>query len=161
VFFLSLQKEIMKKIIAAVLLVSGLYSCESTLGQDSQFGTKIDDKGAISMSELITKMKDSEKVEAKVEGKVVSVCQAKGCWMTIDKGDGTTMRVSFKDYAFFVPKNIAGKTVVMQGTAEVTTTSVAELKHYAEDAKKSDAEIESIKEPARDMTFEAEGVLIK
>ena len=46
--------------------------------------------------------------------------------------------IRFKDYKFFVPKNIDGKEVVLNGTAEKTTTSVKMLKHYAEDAGKSE-----------------------
>jgi hypothetical protein len=40
-----------------------------------------------------------------------------------------------KDYAFFVPTALEGKTVVLEGSAESKTTSVKELQHYAEDAK--------------------------
>lgn len=35
------------------------------------------------------------------------------------------------------PLAAKGKTVVIEGEAKMKTTSVAELKHYAEDAKKS------------------------
>lgn len=81
--------------------------------------------------------------------------------MTIDKGDGTTMRVKFKDYGFFVPKDIAGKTAIMEGMARMETTSVDEQRHYAEDAGKTKAEIEAITQPTRELVFEASGVIIK
>jgi hypothetical protein len=81
--------------------------------------------------------------------------------MLIDKGDGTTMRVKFKDYGFFVPKDCAGKTAIMEGRAFFRTVSVDELKHYAEDAGKSKEEIEKIKEPQKALAFEAEGVILK
>ncbi len=144
-----------------MFLAAGIYSCESSVGQDTHFGAKIDEKGAITMPELMTQMNGKEEVSAKVTGKVTKVCQTKGCWMTIDKGDGTTMRVSFTDYGFFVPKDISGKTVVMEGRAKVETTTVEELRHYAEDAKKSKEEIEKITEPKTELVFEADGVLVK
>ena len=71
-----------------------------------------------------------------------------------------TMMVNFKDYGFFMPKDIAGKKVVMQGFAYKELTSVDDLKHYAEDAHKSKAEIDAIKEPKSELKFMASGVIV-
>ena len=127
----------------------------------SYHGKKITETGAIPATELTTKMADKPQMPAKVEGTVESVCKVKGCWMKVKTGDGQTMRVSFKDYGFFVPKDIVGKTVVMEGTAETTTTPVADLRHFAQDAGKSKAEIEKITEPEKALTFVADGVIVK
>lgn len=62
--------------------------------------------------------------------------QQKGCWVTLETTDKTKIMVKMKDYGFFVPTAAIGKTVVMTGDAKIKTTSVAEQKHYAEDAKK-------------------------
>lgn len=70
-----------------------------------------------------------------VEGKIVEVCQKKGCWMELQLDNSETMRVTFKDYAFFIPKDAAGKTVIMEGYAYNDTTSVQMLRHYAEDGE--------------------------
>lgn len=40
-----------------------------------------------------------------------------------------------KDYAFFLPTAIKGKTILLDGKAQLKQTSVEELRHYAEDAK--------------------------
>ncbi|MFM7903146.1 MAG: DUF4920 domain-containing protein, partial [Bacteroidota bacterium] len=125
------------------------------------FGEKFDPKGAMAMGDMLKQMQGQESMPAVVEGKVSSVCQAKGCWMKLETGNGETIRVSFKDYGFFVPKDLAGSTVVMRGTASINVTSVEELRHYAEDAKKSKEEIEKITEPKRELVFEADGVIIK
>ena len=45
-----------------------------------------------------------------VETKVGKVCQKKGCFFIAQQGSNS-MRVSFKDYSFFVPTNISGQTV--------------------------------------------------
>lgn len=127
----------------------------------SYHGKKISEKGAIPATQLVTKMGEKDKMPAKVEGTVEDVCKMKGCWMKVKTGDGQVMRVSFKDYGFFVPKDIVGKTVVLEGTAETTTTPVAELRHYAEDAGKSKEEIEKITEPEKALTFVADGVIVK
>ena len=53
----------------------------------------------------------------------------------------------FKDYGFFMPTDAAGKEVIVDGKAFVNEVSVADLKHYAEDAGKSPEEIAKITEP--------------
>ena len=70
------------------------------------------------------------------------------------------MRVTFKDYAFFMPKDLTGKRVVVEGYAYVDETPVDVLRHYAEDAGKSKEEIEKITEPKREVAYEASGVVI-
>ncbi|MCH5715317.1 DUF4920 domain-containing protein [Niabella hibiscisoli] len=64
-------------------------------------------------------------------------CPKKGCWMEVELEDKSKMFVKFKDYAFFVPMDIVGKSIVLDGIAFNKTTSVAELQHYAKDAKKA------------------------
>ena len=57
-------------------------------------------------------------------------------------------------------KDIAGKTIVFEGNAKTKTTSVDELRHYAEDAGKSKDEIAKITEAKTELAFEANGVLV-
>jgi hypothetical protein len=116
--------------------------------------------GAVTVSTVDGKLKEQDKFTGKMKGKVVSVCQEKGCWMKIERENGEAMMVKFKDYGFFMPKNIEGKEVVLDGEATVKETSVKQLRHYAEDAGKSKEEIEKIKSPKRDVIFVAKGVLV-
>ena len=125
------------------------------------FGKEINDKKAIAASALQEKMGVKETLETKVTGTVESVCQVKGCWMKVKMSDGETMRVMFKDYAFFVPKDLAGKTVVFEGEAQKKIVPVEHLQHYAADAGKTKEEIAKITEPKNELTFIADGVLVK
>jgi hypothetical protein len=120
-------------------------------------GTTAD--GSVPVADLEKKMVNN-KFEGKVTGKVVEVCQEKGCWMKIEKPGGETLMVKFKDYGFFMPKDIVGKEVVLDGQAQVKETSVAQLQHYAKDAGKSKEEIEKIKKPKKEVQFVASGVLV-
>jgi hypothetical protein len=106
-------------------------------------------------------MQIGDSINSKMSAKVISVCQAKGCWMTLNLENGNEVMVKFKDYGFFMPKDIAGKEVIINGKAFVNEVSVDELRHYAEDAGKTDEEIESITEPKKTFSFEADGVLLK
>jgi hypothetical protein len=80
--------------------------------------------------------------------------------MMVDLGNDQEMRVSFKDYSFFVPLESSGRKVIMEGIARYEVTSIEDLKHFAEDAGKSQAEIDSITEPDKELVFEASGVIL-
>ena len=131
-------------------------------GDGIHFGETIDEDGAISYQDLLTKMTENDSMPAKVVGTVSAVCQAKGCWMDIAEAseNGASMKVQFKDYGFFVPKDISGRQVVMDGYAYREVTSVEELRHYAEDEGLPKEEIEKITEPVEELKFLASGVML-
>lgn len=134
----------------------------TTLQDGKHFGAPVTAKNAITYEQLIPKMATVDSMPAKVSGQVIAVCQKKGCWMTIQSAQAgrPEMRVTFKDYAFFMPKDLSGKRVVVDGFARVETTPVEVLRHFAQDAGKSAEEIARITEPKRELTFEAAGVLV-
>ena len=165
----------MKKLVLLGSIIFALSSCGTKSNEEkvnpgvdstaiaAKFGADIDEAGAISMDSLVAMINGGATTveNVKVEGKINSACQTKSCWMTVDKNDGSTMRVSFKDYGFFVPKDCGGKTAVMMGRAFVDTTSIEDLRHYAKDDGKSKEEIEKITAPEYELSFEADGVIIK
>jgi hypothetical protein len=125
------------------------------------YGDEITDADAIPVDQLMALMGDATEKEVKIVGTIEEVCQKKGCWMKVDLGNGETMRITFKDYAFFVPKDASGRQVVMDGIAMVEETSMESLRHYAEDAGKSKEEIEAITSGTKELVFEARGVILK
>ena len=130
----------------------------------SSFGKEIiadDAIAATSMAQHYQTMKGGDSINSKMIGKVKEVCQSKGCWMKVDLEDGNQVMVKFKDYGFFMPKDIAGKEVIINGKAFVNEVPVDEQRHYAEDAGKSEEEIAAITEPKKTFSFEADGVLLK
>ena len=132
------------------------------VGDGKHFGTTVTKDNAVPYDAVMTKMATTDSMTMKVTGKVKEVCQKKGCWMTLvsDQPGQPEMRVTFKDYAFFMPKDLAGKRVVVDGYAYVDETPVDVLRHYAEDAGKSKEEIEKITEPKREVSYEAFGVVV-
>ena len=124
------------------------------------YGEGATPEGAIPISQASDQIKEKDKFTGKVKGKVISVCLEKGCWMKVARDNGEPVMVKFKDYGFFMPKDIVGKEVVLDGEATIKETSVKQLKHYASDAGKSKEEIEKIKEPKKEMIFVAKGVLV-
>lgn len=134
---------------------------QDTLPKLAYFGDTITTDGATPAGDLEKQFNGKDSLAIKLTGKITDVCQKKGCWMEVDMGGGKTMRVTFKDYAFFVPKDAAGKTVTIDGYAYTDTVPVSQLRHYAEDAGKKKEEIEAIKEPEVTTSFEARGVIIR
>lgn len=67
-----------------------------------------------------------------VRTRVDQVCQKKGCFF-IAQDDEALVRVSFKDYAFFVPTDVAGKTVTLSGELVQREMTEKEAAHYASD----------------------------
>ncbi|UJH66775.1 DUF4920 domain-containing protein [Allomuricauda sp. SCSIO 65647] len=106
-------------------------------------------------------LKVNDTLKTQFSGRIVEVCQAKGCWMKVDLQDGNQVFVRFKDYGFFVPTDAAGKNVMANGKAFLEEMSVDEQRHYAEDAGASEDELVKITSPKRTYRFEADGVLIE
>lgn len=134
---------------------------QMTASDESSFGEKITADDAISLANLMEEMEKTDSMQVKVRGTVEDVCQKKGCWMNIvSEETDDKMFVKFKDYGFFMPLDIAGREVIMDGYALKEITSVDELRHYAEDAGKSAEEIAAITEPEKSLKFMASGVIL-
>ena len=124
------------------------------------YGAAITPAGALPMSALLVALGPRDSAQVKVVGKASAVCQAKGCWMTLPTADGKEMRVRFRDYAFFVPKDLSGHEVVVSGWAYRSTVPKSELQHYAKDAGKTDQEVAAITQDEQQLTFLADGVRV-
>lgn len=127
------------------------------------FGEKTTAENAISVEQLVgilnSKKEGEKKIEVKLKATVTDVCTAEGCWIKVKNADGKMM-VKMKDHKFLVPLVLNEKEIIIAGIAEEKVTTVAMLKHYAEDAGKSKAEIDAIKEPKKEITIQAKGILV-
>lgn len=94
-----------------------------------------------------------------VKTTVAEVCPKKGCWMSVQgPKPGEQVRVTFKDYGFFVPTELVGKEVALKGRYEKYVESVEEQKHLLQDAKRPQAEIDAVTKPKETLRFIAIGV---
>lgn len=173
-----MKRFIQYAFIAAISI--GLYSCASekkTTKKDSldkkdtvakmpstgNFGANISTEGAKPFETVFEELKKNPKgVNALLTGKISDVCQNKGCWMQVETEDKKqSLHITFKDYGFFVPKDASGKTAFFKGIAKYDTTTVEDLRKAAKEEGKSDAEIKKITKPEINVSFVAEGVVIK
>ena len=157
---------IMKKLMLAVLAISVslMTYAQPPAGKANvgdYYGEKVQTEGALALSDVAKKLEGgSEFPEVKIKAKVLEVCAKSGCWIKLELPGGKQATVNMKDYGFFVPVAAKGKTVVIDGEAILKTSSVEELKHYAEDAKKSQAEIDAITEPKKEVKIMARGIVV-
>ena len=129
----------------------------------STYGEKIDAEDAISATELSKAYENlsvADSVQTTFRATVTDVCKVKGCWMKLQLENGAETMVRFKDYGFFMPIDIEGREVVVNGLAFVEEMSIEDQKHYAEDGGRSEAEIARITATKKTYGFEADGVLL-
>ncbi|MFN4082285.1 MAG: DUF4920 domain-containing protein [Bacteroidia bacterium] len=167
----------MKKILASLYVIAIFASCGSnennqnkkskveaagmdTVGME-YFGEKINHENTMSLAQLKKEMEGKTEMNVKLLAKVDEVCQKKGCWMNLTDGEGNSIRVTFKDYGFFMPLDAAGRLAIVEGIAKIEETSIEDLKEYAKDAGKTKEEIDAITEPEKELVFEASGVILK
>jgi hypothetical protein len=130
----------------------------------ASFGDKFELNKVLTKEQMFKKYKSLKKgdsISVKFKTSINEVCKKKGCWMKLNLGNDEAAFVKFKDYGFFVPLNADGSEVIVNGVAFVDVVSVNELKHYAKDAGKSQAEINAITKPEITYSFTATGVYIK
>lgn len=128
------------------------------------FGEKIEADDAKNTKKMLADynaMNQNDTLQSKFVAKVKEVCKAKGCWMKLELANGEEAMVKFKDYGFFMPMDIEGKEVVVNGLAFLEAMSVEDQKHYAEDGGATADELAKIIAPKRSYGFEADGVLLK
>ncbi|PCJ82293.1 MAG: DUF4920 domain-containing protein [Bacteroidetes bacterium] len=133
---------------------------KSTSEHEAYYGSVIETTGALDAKSVRERLQNSDSVKVRMKGTVVTTCAKKGCWMDVASGEDTVF-VKFQDYKFFVPTaGVEGFHTVMEGVAFYDTTSVDDLRHFAEDAGKSEEEIASITEPEYRLQFTATGVMM-
>jgi hypothetical protein len=137
-------------LLIAVLLIPTLVLAE-------HYGRELSGASPVPVAQAIEALGNEARTSVVVRDKVDSVCQVKGCWMgfATEAGD---VRVTFKDYAFFVPFTIVGKTVVAEGELEKVTLSLEESRHLVEDAG---GDPDQVLEPIVEYRLVAAGVKVE
>jgi hypothetical protein len=91
-----------------------------------------------------------------LEGTVIKACQVKGCWMElVPQGESLGIRVTFKDYGFFVPTDSTGLAARLEGKFESNVFSSDDADHLIAEG------VELTRNPdgtATELSFVAAGV---
>src|SRR6056297_709485 len=159
--------NILLVVFAMVLSCKGQRNTEDASSVNEQFrsfGEKIEAVDAKDVKNMLAdynNIAQNDTLQTKFVAKVKEVCKSKGCWMKLELADGEEAMVRFKDYGFFMPKDIEGKQVIVNGLAFVESMSIEDQRHYAEDGGATAAELAKINAPKKTYGFEANGVLLK
>jgi len=153
---------------ALILFAAAMFAASFTYAQSTikpaapgvTYGKVVTKEKAIALAGLNQALSKDSVYTGKISGEVTEVCTKKGCFMKLKQANGEDVMVRFTGYAYFMPQNIVGKKVVVEGTAKVNETSVERLRHYAADAGKSQMEIAKISQPKKDVMIMADGVLV-
>ncbi len=94
-------------------------------------GEPLKGEPTVKLSELLAKPQAHDGKVVRVEGQVRKACEKKGCWLELAQdAKSPGVRVTFKDYGFFVPLDSAGSQARVEGVVKVAELSDAHARHY-------------------------------
>lgn len=119
-------------------------------------GAPVPAGAAIAVTQLVASARSYTERAVIVEGMITRECTEKGCWMQVAP-DATAngMRVTFKDYGFFIPQAMVGRRARMEGITKVTTHSKAAADHLIGEGAKLQRNADGT---ATEVQFVANGV---
>ncbi len=123
--------------------------------QTDDFGAAITLAEPTPLADVLASPERYAKEPILIRGRLTDVCQRKGCW-TVLQDQGAQLRVRFKDYGFFLPKDSTGRRALVEGVVVVETLSEEQARHYEEEAREGDPD--SVRGPRREIGFTASGV---
>lgn len=153
----------MRKYILSILSIGLiLQSCGSEKEAFKHYGPeKVEMANAISLEDMVKQFNQNPQQDTfTFSAPIVNVCQSAGCWVNVKKSDGELLRIRFKNHFGIPPKTETGNVAYFHGVAYYDTISVQLQKHFLEDGKAPQSEIDKIVAPKIEMNFEADGVLI-
>jgi len=151
-------RPLLTVLFAAGWLVSTGCTAPSQPSGWTTFGAAVPADEALPLTAVLADPESFDGRHVLLEARIEECCPMKGCWLTLVDGDDT-VRVTFKDYGFFVPLDSAGKTVRVDGTFGIRVVPVDEARHYLEDAGRPE-EAAAITEPQRGYEIVATGVAL-
>jgi 2-keto-4-pentenoate hydratase len=143
------------KILFAMMILAG-----STTDEVIRRGDSVTTGVAPVSIEKVLEMPDAyAKKAVVVDGVIAQACSRKGCWMELVPEAGKPgMRVTFKDYGFFVPLDSKGMAARAEGVTKVRTLSKKEADHLSEEGAKLTRNADGT---AREVSFVASGVELR
>jgi hypothetical protein len=147
--------------IAAIGLA--LSSCNSSKIAYKHYGpVAVDSTQALTLDEMLLKFKAQPQNDVfTFSAPLVGVCQSAGCWVNVQPSNGEPIRVRFKDHFLIPPATEINSRAYFHGQAYYDTLSVELQKHFLEDAKAPQSEIDKITAPKIELNFVADGVWVK
>ena len=107
-----------KQFVLLMVVVAGLglVACNSETAavEGEEYGQGVTLAKAITLNDVFTNVDDLNGQVVRVSGTVSDLCKHKGCWMQVSDGK-QVITVRFKDEAFTLPADAAGRKVDFEG----------------------------------------------
>lgn len=147
----------MKKLTFALLLVAATaFAGDEVITRGSAIPN---DAKTVALAEVLASPDAYTKEPVVVEGVIATSCTRKGCWMQLAPAEETQgVRVTFKDYKFFIPLQSKGMKARAEGVAVVKTLSKREADHLEEEGAKLTRKEDGT---ALEVSFVANGVELR
>lgn len=147
----------MKKLtFAFILLAATAFASEEVITRGAAVPS---DAKAVALADVLAKPESYTKDPVVVEGVIAASCTRKGCWMQLASAENEPgVRVTFKDYKFFIPLQSKGMKARAEGVAVVKTLSKKEADHLEEEGAKLTRKEDGT---ALEVSFVASGVELR
>jgi hypothetical protein len=142
----------MKRLLLPLLLIAATAFAAETITRGAAISR---DAKSVPLADVLKNPDAYVKNAVVVEGTVTQACERKGCWMQLTAEGLPGMRVTFKDYAFFVPLDSKGMQARAEGVTVVKTLSKKEADHLEEEGAKLTRNPDGT---AKEVSFVASGV---
>jgi len=86
----------------------------------------------VTLANLLTNGEQHLGKHIALETRIAKVCQRKGCFFIAQQGKHS-VRISFKDYGFFIPTDSSGKTVTLTGELVKKERNEKQAQHFSKD----------------------------
>jgi hypothetical protein len=117
------------------------------------------DARTVALSDVLAKPADYQKTPVVVEGVIEKNCTNKGCWMELAPEKGKNgVRVTFKDYGFFIPLDSKGMRARAEGVTVTKQLSKKEADHLEGEGAKLARNADGT---ASEVSFIANGVELR
>ena len=146
-------------IVALAFAVAGAVAHPAAAQEVVTRGAAIGESPVVDLAAALGNPSDYAGEQVILEGTVVKACPMKGCWMELaPAGAARGIRVTFKDYGFFVPTDVAGRAARMEGTFETNVFSRHDADHLIEEGV---ALVRNADGTATELSFVASGVELR
>lgn len=123
-----------KLLLAAALLVASSAFASEVIKSGAAISP---DAKAVPLADVLAKPDAYTKDAVLVEGVIEASCTRKGCWMQLAPAAGEApVRVTFKDYGFFIPLEAKGMKARAEGVTVVKELSKADVDHLTSEGAK-------------------------
>lgn len=97
------------------------------------FGMKLnEDLPSVSLLQLLSSPKQFVENKFKLSTEITKVCQKKGCFF-IARENENVIRITLRDYSFFIPTDSSGKTITLTGNLVQKQISQKQADHFNSD----------------------------